>query len=144
MPTSTADRPVLVVRRVMPIARERIFAAWLDAKSLMTWMKPRADATATVEVEARVGGKFKIIMHTGATSIEHSGEYLVIDPPSRLSFTWISKNTDFEATVVTVELFAQGGKTEVVLTHRGLPCMFEEHNQGWTQILKQQETSLSG
>jgi hypothetical protein len=31
-----------------------------------------------------------------------------------------------------------------VLTHRGLPRMFAEHNQGWTQILRQQEISLVG
>jgi hypothetical protein len=45
--------------------------------------------------------------------------------------------------VVTVELFAQGEKTEVVLTRRGLPRMLAEHNQGWTQILQQQEISLT-
>jgi uncharacterized protein YndB with AHSA1/START domain len=28
----------LVVRRVMPVAREHIFAAWLDPASLARWM----------------------------------------------------------------------------------------------------------
>jgi hypothetical protein len=31
-----------------------------------------------------------------------------------------------------------------LLAHRGLPRMFDEHNQGWTQIRKQQEASLTG
>lgn len=35
-----------------------------------------------------------------------------IDPPSKLSFTWISKNTDFKTTLVTVELLQRGDQTE--------------------------------
>ena len=31
---------VLVVRRVLPVERERVFAAWLDPESLATWMRP--------------------------------------------------------------------------------------------------------
>jgi uncharacterized protein YndB with AHSA1/START domain len=69
--------------------------------------------------------------------VEHTGEYLTIEPPSRLSFTWISKHTDQRPTVVTIEFHERDGGTEVILTHRGLPAReVEGHRQGWTDILR--------
>ena len=53
--------------------------------------------------------------------VEHRGEYLAIEPPSLLSFTWISKHTDDKPTVVTIEFHERGTGTELVLTHRRLP-----------------------
>jgi uncharacterized protein YndB with AHSA1/START domain len=38
-------------------------------------------------VDPRVGGKFRIVMIEGRERHEHTGEYLAIEPPSRLSFT---------------------------------------------------------
>ena len=53
---------VLVVRRVLPVERERVFAAWLDPVSLATWMRPGETTGAIVEVDPRVGGRFRILM----------------------------------------------------------------------------------
>src|SRR5437868_14415590 len=76
---------------------------------------------------------------------EHRGEYLAIEPPSLLSFTWISAATDLLPTVVTVELFASGTGTEVVLTHRRLPpARLDSHRKGWTDILGALEGTLAG
>src|SRR5215471_740500 len=112
---------LVVVRRVMAIPREEVFAAWLDPASLRLWMRPGDVDRATVEVDPRVGGKFRIVMHHAGRDDAHWGEYLAIEPPSRLSFTWISEYTDLHPTVVTVELLEKNGGTEVVLTHRRLP-----------------------
>jgi uncharacterized protein YndB with AHSA1/START domain len=77
--------------------------------------------------------------------VEHTGEYLAIEPPSRLSFTWISKYTDERPTVVTIEFHEQDGGTELVLTHRGLPPKeVEGHRQGWTDIVRLLDAMLSG
>jgi uncharacterized protein YndB with AHSA1/START domain len=68
---------------------------------------------------------------------EHRGEYLAIEPPSLLSFTWISRATDYKPTVVTVEFHELGAGTELVLTHRRLaPAVVESHRQGWTDIVR--------
>jgi uncharacterized protein YndB with AHSA1/START domain len=48
-------------------------------------------------------------------------EYLAIERPSLLSFTWISRATDHKPTVVTIEFHERGTGTELVLTHRRLP-----------------------
>jgi uncharacterized protein YndB with AHSA1/START domain len=136
---------VLVVRRVLPVERERVFAAWLDPASLATWMRPGETTRTLVELDPRVGGRFRIVMEReqGGCGYEHRGEYLAIEPPSLLSFTWISAATDLRPTVVTVELHERSGGTELVLTHQRLPAeRVDGHRQGWTDIVRLLETEL--
>ena len=136
---------VLIVRRMLPVERERVFAAWLDPVSLATWMHPGETTGAIVEVDPRVGGRFRILMQNeqGGGS-EHQGEYLAIEPPSLLSFTWISAATDLRPTLVTVELHERDGGTELVLTHRRLPAeRVDAHRRGWTDIVRLLEEALA-
>jgi uncharacterized protein YndB with AHSA1/START domain len=134
----------LVVRRLLPVPREQVFAAWLDPASLAQWMRPGNVTSATVEVDARVGGKFRIVMVKGEGPVEHWGEYLAIEPPSLLSFTWHSVNTDLRATVVTVELHEEGTGTELILTHRRLPtARVDAHKKGWTEIVQKLGATLA-
>ncbi len=134
----------LVVRRFIPAPRERVFAAWLDPESLAQWMRPGGATDATVEVDPKVGGRFRIVMIEGPKRYEHNGEYLVIKPPERLEFTWISQATDHQPTVVTIEFLERDGGTELVLTHRRLPpTQVGSHRAGWTDIMRKLE-ALSG
>ena len=137
--------PVLVVRRQMAVPRERVFEAWLDSESLAHWMRPGDTSRTTVSVDPRVGGGFRIVME-GQThgDVEHRGEYLAIEPPSLLSFTWISKFTDQQPTLVTVEFHERGTGTELVLTHRRLPpAQVEAHRGGWTDIMRVLDETLT-
>jgi uncharacterized protein YndB with AHSA1/START domain len=147
--TSTDEAtPVVVVRRHLAVPRERVFQAWHDSESLAHWMAPKSAGFthATVAVDPRVGGGFRIVMEGRPEGgVEHHGEYLAIEPPSLLSFTWISRNTDDRATVVTVEFHARGTGTDVVLTHRGLPPRsVEGHRRGWTELLGALGEALTG
>ena len=146
MKATDQTTPVLVVRRRIAVPRERVFEAWLDSESLAHWMRPGGSTHATVTVDPRVGGGFRIVMDGAPHGcVEHTGEYLAIEPPSRLSFTWISKYTDERPTVVTIEFHEQDGGTELVLTHRGLPPKeVEGHRQGWTDIVRLLDAVLSG
>jgi uncharacterized protein YndB with AHSA1/START domain len=137
--------PVLVVRRQIAVPRERVFEAWLDSESLAQWMRPGDSTRAIVSVDPRVGGGFRIVME-GPTrgTIEHVGEYLAIDPPSLLSFTWISEKTDHQPTVVTIEFHERGAGTELVLTHRHLPpAAVEAHRMGWTDVVHLLDEALT-
>jgi uncharacterized protein YndB with AHSA1/START domain len=135
---------VLVVRRVIPVPRERVFAAWLDPVQLARFMRPGDVREATAVVDARVGGSFHIVMSHGRGDAEHWGEYLAIEPPSRLSFTWISGSTDLQPTTVTIEFLEHPRGTEVVLTHRGLPRRaFDAHEHGWATIVAKLDDALS-
>ena len=139
------DGNVLVVRRLLPVARDQVFAAWLDPASLAQWMRPGEVKSATVEVDPRVGGKFRIVMVHSGGGEEHWGEYLVIERPSILSFTWISAFTDRRPTVVTIEFLERGAaSTELILTHRGLPAaQVDAHKSGWTAIIAKLDAWLT-
>jgi uncharacterized protein YndB with AHSA1/START domain len=133
----------LIVRRFIPVPRERVFAAWLDPASLARWMRPKGTTDSRVEADPRVGGKFRIVMIQGREEFEHTGEYLSIEPPARLMFTWISDATDHKPTEVTIDFLERSGGTEVVLTHRRLPSdQIDSHRHGWTDILRDLEEAL--
>ena len=138
--------PVLVVRRHMAVPRERVFEAWLDSESLAQWMRPGNFTHATVTVDPRVGGGFRIVMEgrTDGGDYEHRGEYLAIERPSLLSFTWTSNATDHKPTVVTIEFHERGTGTELILTHRRLaPKAIDAHREGWTDVLRLLEEALT-
>ncbi len=138
--------PVLVVRRQLAVPRERVFEAWLDSESLAQWMRPTGITHAMVTVDPRVGGGFRILMEGrgDGRSYDHHGEYLAIEPPSLLSFTWISEGTDHKPTVVTIEFHERGTGTELVLTHRRLaPKAIGGHRDGWTDIVRLLDEALT-
>ncbi|HKW01399.1 MAG TPA: SRPBCC domain-containing protein [Vicinamibacterales bacterium] len=142
--TASDDPGTLVIQRRIPVPRERVFAAWLDPKSLAKWMCPGNVTHAVVDLEPRVGGTFRIVMEHGRGDTEHWGEYVTIEPPSRLAFTWTSANTDRHPTLVTVELVDRGGSTDLTLTHRRLPvAKVEPHRKGWTDIVRKLEETLA-
>lgn len=143
MDTPTRPTDTLTIRRLLTASRDRVFAAWLDPVMLPRWMGPAGFRSATVEVDARVGGHFRIVMH-GDRDYDHHGEYLEIDPPSKLAFTWISEGTAQLTSRVTVELYERGGQTELVLTHSGLPVSeVRSHTEGWTEIAGRLAAALS-
>ena len=68
----------------------------------------------------------------------------IFQPPSLLSFTWISRHTDHKPTVVTIEFHERGTGTELVLTHRQLPPKeVEGHRKGWTDIVRLLDEALT-
>jgi uncharacterized protein YndB with AHSA1/START domain len=132
-----SDGRTIVVRRTIAAPRERVFDAWIDPALLPRFMLPGDVTHATADVDARVGGRFRILMQHGRGGAEHWGEYLAIDRPARLSFTWISDATDRKTTTVIIELTERpDGGTDLVLTHQGLPeRSASAHENGWEAIV---------
>lgn len=132
-----ADENKLVIRKLIPASREEVFAAWTEAESVAQWMCPGQVITAPAQLDVRVGGSFRILMKTETEDIEHTGEYQVVDPPSKLVFTWISKGTGHQPTLVTIELSQHGNACELVLTHEGFTNAdaVKRHHGGWSQIV---------
>jgi uncharacterized protein YndB with AHSA1/START domain len=127
----------VVVRRTIAATAEELFDAWLDPEALAIWMRPGTTHRTTATVDARVGGRYRIVMEVEQKSIPHAGEYRVIDRPRRLVFTWNSPPTDNRDTLVTVDFVAAGNRTEVIITHEQLPeGVREGHSRGWTSALE--------
>lgn len=109
----------LVTHRVLPASPSEVFEPWTDPTLLARWMSPYGAAEATLDL--REGGTFRITMLSEGTSIEHSGRYLVIQPPERLVFTWESPYTGPEPSRVSVTLRPHPEGTLLTLAHERLP-----------------------
>jgi uncharacterized protein YndB with AHSA1/START domain len=136
---------MVCIRRLLPATRQEVFDAWLDPDSLREWMCPGAQTVADVQVDARVGGLFRIVMRRQAGEFVHTGEYREIRSPERLVFTWRSHATHWKDSLVTVELSAQGESTALTLTHELLPDeeAIRQHAHGWQGIGDKLALSLS-
>jgi uncharacterized protein YndB with AHSA1/START domain len=68
--------------------------------------------------------------------VAHAGEYLEIDRPLRLVFTFVVPNYSSVATRVAIEIVPLDGGCELTLNHGGvLPEYKERTAQGWSSIL---------
>jgi uncharacterized protein YndB with AHSA1/START domain len=125
---------VLELRRTLAAPPPQVFAAWTDAARLARWMSPVGHAR--VEADARPGGLLRVVMVGEGREIEHVGEFVELDPPHRIVFTWRSPYTEDRPTIVTVELAATGGGTDLHLRHERLPAgAAVSHRRGWGSML---------
>jgi len=135
----------LVVRKRFSVPREELFSAWTDAETMALWMCPGDIVSAEVRMDLRVGGSLLIVMRDSAGTYEHHGRFTIIDPPSKLAFTWIAAATDMQETLVTVEFFALSEtESELVLTHDRFPRpdVRDRYRGGWDSILHRLAVSL--
>jgi uncharacterized protein YndB with AHSA1/START domain len=135
-------RMAVVVRRDLPVSAGRAFDEWLDAEALAAFITPAPSRTGRVEWAPRVGGTYLIEMVDAATTVRISGEFLELERPSRLRFTWNSTYGDgFESVVtVTFEPLA-GDRTSMTIDHELLPAaVSDDHQSGWIRIAGQLAT----
>ena len=136
------DAGVIEIRRRLPAHVDDVFRWWTDPELLREWMTPVG--TVDAEVDLRVGGRLRIVMRGDGRVIEHSGEYLEINPPRRLVFTWVSPYTGSVPSVITVELEPAGDDaTDLRLVHSRLPdAEARFHQGGWAAMLERLDGCL--
>ncbi|WP_024796120.1 SRPBCC family protein [Tomitella biformata] len=113
------------ITRTFDAPREILWQAWTDPDEAPLWWHPRGVSTPreSVHFDFHVGGRYRYTMVNDATGEEYptGGQYLEIDEPSRLSFTWGLPDDPVEdSPVVTVTLVALGDKTEMTFHLRGI------------------------
>jgi uncharacterized protein YndB with AHSA1/START domain len=132
---------VVRVQRVMPAAPEVVFDEWLDPESLEEWMCPRPDRCVAVTVEPHVGGLVRFDVDHSGISVLISGQFLEIDRPHLLRFTWSSSNwVDPTAVSIVNVAFAPSGEGETLMSieHSLLPAEeFDNFHNGWVLTLDQ-------
>ena len=133
------DEYSVTVRREIAAPAEVLFDAWLDGESLGSWLRPSRTRETRAEIDARVGGTFRIVMVNDESSTVHAGTYLEIDRPRRLVFTWSSPSTRFRESIVTVTFQPSSSSTLVEIHQVGLPDEEAQnsHYAGWSDILRQ-------
>jgi uncharacterized protein YndB with AHSA1/START domain len=129
-----------IIREVrIAAAPTDVFPYFTDPEKLVAWK------AATAELDARPGGRFRMDV-TGRGDVAE-GEYLDIDPPHRIRFTWRWEN-DVVAPApseVEVTLTPDGNGTLLRLVHRGIPGPNRDGSAaGWTHYLARLVLAASG
>jgi uncharacterized protein YndB with AHSA1/START domain len=136
-----SDTVTVVVQRVMPATPEVVFDEWLDPEALQEWMCPHPVRVVDVTVDPQVGGTVRFDVDDSGTRVLISGQFLAIDRPRLLRFTWSNSNWDdpTQASVVNVT-FAPVGSEETLMSieHSLLPpTEFESFHTGWIATFDQ-------
>jgi len=142
---TTASGRTLRISRHFDFSPERVFDAWLDPTTAAKWLfaTPTGQMTS-VEINARVGGGFRIVRRDD-DDVEHLGEYLEVDRPRRLVFSFKVPKYSPEETRVTIDIIPAAAGCDLTLTHENvLPDWIDRTRQGWTMILDGLDHSLGG
>jgi uncharacterized protein YndB with AHSA1/START domain len=136
------DPTALRLERSFNAPAHVLFDAWTSAETLRRWWPAGWDwETPVAEVDPRVGGRLRLVMRSpDGEEFGGSGEYLEIDPPSRLVFTWTWDGHEGHQGTQLVEVEFEerdDGTTTVVLTNRGLKDEESKrsHREGWEKSL---------
>ncbi len=119
---------------------ETVFPYFTDPSRYVLWMG--SDAT----LDAVPGGVYRVRMSGGA---EASGEFVELDPPHRIVFTW-GWNHDPAVppgtTRVVITLAEEAGGTRVLLRHHDLPetDQRDHHGKGWDTYLGRLQMRIQG
>ena len=136
-----SDGPVVRVQRVMPAVPEVVFDQWLDPESLEEWMCPRPVRCVAVTVEPRVGGRVRFDVDDSGTSVLITGQFLTVDRPHLLRFTWSNSNwaDPTIVSVVNVEYAPIGDDHTLMSIEHSLlpPREFDNFENGWRRTSDQ-------
>lgn len=137
----------VTVRRTIAAAPARLYAAWTDPDQLHRWFG------TVVTADVRIGGRYRVEIHESDGTINgFVGEYLVLDPPTAVSFTFThiaqtaaDRISDETVTVSFHEI--EPGRTELTLVNAWTgpefePSYYDTLRQGFEQWIDMLEKSL--
>ena len=133
--TTTLERTISIAA-----SPETVWEFFVDPEKLTRWkgMKAELDPTA--------GGLYRCEVIPGHTA---RGEFVELDPPHRLVFTWGWENESAVppgTSTIEVVLTPEGNGTSLHFVHRDLPGAeaVESHAQGWDHYLPRLEIAAGG
>jgi uncharacterized protein YndB with AHSA1/START domain len=98
------------------------------------------------EVDPRVGGHFVFTDRRDGEDVVHTGEYLEIDRPRRLVFTFAVSGVDGPPDLVSITIVSLPDGCELTLQHE-MGAEYAEYlgrtEKGWTTILESLKTTLA-
>jgi uncharacterized protein YndB with AHSA1/START domain len=134
------DAGVLEVSVHIAAQPETVFPYFTDPARYVQWMGEKAT------LDPVPGGVYRVSMRDG---VEVAGEFVEVDPPRRLVFTWGWQGDEAVvpgSTRVVVTFMAEDGGTRVVLRHHDLPDDAQRlhHREGWDMYLARLGVRVSG
>ncbi len=161
MTTTTGDKTMTAVdtsrnpetlsvklSRFIRAPRQRVFEAWVKPELRRKWWRThRGEGLTACEVDARVGGRYCMKQIGGGCESPGDdpnyewimeGEFLEVDPPRKLVFTWnVNHDPPTVDERVTIEFREVEGGTDVTIKHEGIlsPARRDGTEGGWTTHL---------
>ena len=137
--TQMTDATTLMIRRTFEADIETLFDAITRAEAITGWFGPGTFKVTHAASDLRPGGKWVIEM-TNAEGKSHNvgGEYVEVDRPSSVRFTWAWHFEPGEVSEVTYRLSpVTDTSTQLTLIHTRLPSegSRDQHAGGWNGAL---------
>lgn len=128
------------LHRVLRTTPERILSAFLTPAAMAKWLPPNGYVCTVHEMEAKVGGRYRMTFTDLASGYSHSfgGEYLELVPGERLRYTAVFDDPAMSGQMqTTVNLKTVSCGTDVDIVQEGIPGMIptESCYLGWQQSL---------
>jgi uncharacterized protein YndB with AHSA1/START domain len=138
---------VLELERELDGTPEHVYEMLTEPAELTNWWGPHGFTLPDVQLDLRVGGKYRFTMRPPVGEAFHlSGDFLEILVPERLSYTfrWEEPTPDDRETVVRLTLRSLGEATQVSLSQGEFATeeRLELHRSGWTDSLEKLQAEL--
>ena len=129
------------LHRVLAAKPERVYRAFLDADALAKWLPPNGFTAKVHQMDAKVGGSYKMSFTNFTTGKSHSfgGKYLELIPNERLRYTDKFDDPNLPGEMeVTVTLKKVSVGTELNVVQAGVPDVIppEACYLGWQESLR--------
>jgi uncharacterized protein YndB with AHSA1/START domain len=126
--------------RILTAPPERVYRAFLDPAAIAKWLPPNGFTCTVHELDARVGGRYRMTFTNFSTGNGHSfgGEYDELVPGQRIRYSDRFDNPDLPGEMnTTIELGAVSVGTEVKIVQEGIPDAIptEACYLGWQESL---------
>ena len=141
---STPTERVVVVRQFAATPQE-VWAAWTDPAQMSRWFgsDPQGRVLAAA-ADVRIGGRYAVTF-ADSDGTEHtaSGQYSVVEPHSRLSFSWHWQSEPGVRSSVTITLTPEGTGTRMRFEHAGIGYgSSHDFERGWQSTFDKLERAL--
>ncbi|WP_363796340.1 SRPBCC family protein [Lysobacter firmicutimachus] len=126
--------------RVFTAPPERVYRAFLDPAALCKWLPPDGFTCTVHELEAKVGGRYRMSFTNFGSGDSHSfgGTYLELVPGERIVHDDRFDDPNLPGTMVTTITFrAVSCGTEVQVVQEGIPDVIpaDQCHLGWQESL---------
>jgi uncharacterized protein YndB with AHSA1/START domain len=135
MVTKNTLAEAIVIERTFNAPVARVWKALTDIEEMRQWYFDLK------EFKPEVGFEFEFVVEHGGMKYHHLCKITKMIPQKKLAYTWRYKGEEGDS-LVTFELFPDGDKTRLKLTHEGLetfpklPAYARENfTKGWTEII---------
>ncbi|HET9135769.1 MAG TPA: SRPBCC family protein [Candidatus Kapabacteria bacterium] len=130
----------VTLHRVLKADPEKVFRAFTTADAMAAWLPPYGFVCQVHEMDAKVGGSYKMTFINFTTGNGHSfgGKYIEITPNEFLKYTDVFDDPNLPGEMITTVWFKKSiGGTELRVTQEGIPDMIpvDMCYLGWQESL---------